>query len=260
MSADDLPELEADALAAIREAKALVDPGADVRARMRSRLLTALPPLPDGGGGGGGEGSAGSAGGGEPTPDAPGRSVAGAVGGGLPRVPLWTVAAALAIGGAAGLLYPRAPVERIVTVQAAPSVTVAAAAAVTATVAAPVLPSIDTRDLPDAVSPAAPVVPASGSAAPGASALDLAAERTMLDVARTALGRGNGANALVACDDHARRFPRGALAEEREAIAVQALVLEHRGEDARARAERFRKTHPRSILLPAVLAAAGVEP
>ncbi|MDB4936956.1 MAG: hypothetical protein JWP87_3928, partial [Labilithrix sp.] len=81
-----------------------------------------------------------------------------------------------------------------------------------------------------------------------------------LDVARTALGRGDGPNALAACDDHARRFPRGALGEEREAIAVQALVLEQRTTDARARAERFRKRHPRSILLPAVLAAAGLDP
>ena len=249
MSADDLPELEPAALAALREAKALVEPGAAVRARMRSRLLTALPPLPDGGGG---EESGGGA---EPAPSAPAAPAAR----GLPRVPLWTVAAALAIGGAAGQLYPRAPVERIVTVHASPVVAAAPATPSAVVPAVQVLPSIDTRDLPDAVSPVAALAPAYVPGV-GAGAADLAAERTMLDVARTALGRGNGANTLVACDDHARRFPRGALAEEREAIAVQALVLEHRGDEARARAERFRKTHPRSILLPAVLAAAGVEP
>jgi outer membrane protein assembly factor BamD (BamD/ComL family) len=105
-----------------------------------------------------------------------------------------------------------------------------------------------------------PSVPVATASAVGPRVDDLAAERAALDVARTALGRGDGANALAACDDHSRKYPRGALAEEREAIAVQALVLEHRGDDARARAERFRKTHPRSILLPAVLAAAGIDP
>ena len=236
MSADhDLPELPEDAREAIAGAKALglVEPGDAVRARMRARLVGALPP------GGGSEGGGGSGGGGG--------------GAALPRAPLWVVAAALAVGGAAGWLVPRAPVERIVVVPAT-----AVAVAPSATVAtAPTLPSIDTKDLPSAPS-AGSTTNAGASAA--RSGDDLAAERAALDVARTALGRGDGANALAACDDHARKFPRGALAEEREAIAVQALVLEHRSDDARARAERFRKTHPRSILLPAVLAAAGVEP
>lgn len=235
MSADDLPELPDDARAAVADAKRLVDPGVAVRARMRSRLAQALPPPPDGGG----EGGSGS-------------------GGGLPRAPLWVVAAALAVGAAAGVLYPRAPVERVIYIDA-PARSVSSAAATAAAVptaiateapaVASALPVIDMKDLPSV---------ASAPARSGGS--DLAAERALLDVARTALGRGAGANALTSCDEHAKKFPGGALAEEREAIAVQALVLEHRPEDARARAERFRKTHPRSILLPAVLAAAGVDP
>jgi hypothetical protein len=247
---DDLPELPADAREAVEAAKAigLAGPGDDVRARMRARLVGALP----GGGGSGGEGGGGGG--------------SGGVGAGLPRAPLWVVAAALAVGGAAGLLVPRAPVERIVVVN---SPAASSAASNLASAPLPGLPSIDAKDLPPAPSAAsaasaATVVAGANGAVDAASSArggdDLAAERAALDVARTALGRGDGANALVACDDHARKFPRGALAEEREAIAVQALVLEHRPDDARARAERFRKTHPRSILLPAVLAAAGVEP
>lgn len=241
MSTDDeLPELPADAREAIAAAKAagLLGPSSDVRARMRARLVGALP----GGGGGEGEGGSGSGSG---------------SGAGLPRAPLWVVAAALAVGGAVGLLVPRAPVERVIVVNAP---AVSAAASVVASAASPGLPSIDTRDLPSAPSIAARTNAGADASAARGGDDHLAAERAALDVARTALGRGDGANALAACDEHARRFPRGALGEEREAIAVQALVLEHRSDDARARAERFRKTHPRSILLPAVLAAAGVEP
>jgi hypothetical protein len=245
MSTDDLPDLPPDALAAIVDAKRLVDPGEAIRARMRSRLAQALPPPPDGGGQGGDEGG-GTSGGGK------------GGGGAFPKAPAWVVAAALAVGGVAGLAYPRAPVERVVYVdvpaRAVP--TVVAAAPASAPSSTPML-SVDMKDLPSVPTVASAV--STGSAA-GPAGNELAAERALLDVARTALGRGAGTNALTACDDHARKFPRGVLAEEREAIAVQALVLEHRSEDARGRAERFRKTYPRSILLPAVLAAAGVDP
>ena len=235
MSPDDTPELPPEARDALAHAKTIEGPDDAVRARMRARLLSALPPLPDGGGG-------------EGEPPAGGGGGAGA----MPKVPLWAVGVALLVGGAAGLSYPRTPVEHVV-VMPGPALTVSTSAP-PASVAAPAssLPSIDMKDLPS--------MPVASAAAIGPRSDDLAAERAALDVARTALGRGDGPNALAACDDHARRFPRGALAEEREAIAVQALVLEHRGDDARARAERFRKTHPRSILLPAVLAAAGIDP
>jgi hypothetical protein len=166
------------------------------------------------------------------------------------------VAAAFVVGGVAGVMVPRTPVERVLVVPgpaASPSIASPSVASVATVPVLPALPTIDMKDLPSVPS----VAVDAGGARNGA---DLAAERALLDIARTALGRGDGANALAACDDHARKFPRGALGEEREAIAVQALVLEHRGEDARTRAERFRKTHPRSILLPAVLAAAGIEP
>lgn len=245
MSADDLPELPPDAREALADAKRLEGPGDDVRARMRARLAAALPPPPDGGDGGDGDGG----GGGEPA------GGAGALGA-LPKVPLWVAALALVAGAAGGLLYPRAPIERVVVMPGPPLVVSPSSAPVLPLASASPAPSsvrtIDMKDLP--------LLPAAVPDAGPARGDDLAAERAALDVARTALGRGDGANALAACEDHAKKYPRGALAEEREAIAVQALVLEHRTDDARARAERFRKTHPRSILLPAVLAAAGIEP
>ena len=241
MSTDLPPELEPDALAAVRDARRIVEPPSDVRARMRARLLANLPPRPDGDGGDDGGGSPG-----EPPPQAPSSA--------MPKVPLWTVAAALAVGLSGGLLYPRAPEVRVVTVVAQPSAITPVASIPPAAAPSSTLPSIALRDLPSAVPSVAP--PAGSYASPGAA---LEAERAMLDVARTALGRGDGAHALTACDDHARRFPRGVLAEEREAIAVQALLLAHRSDDAQARAERFQKSYPRSIFLPAVLAAVGID-
>jgi hypothetical protein len=88
----------------------------------------------------------------------------------------------------------------------------------------------------------------------------LAREQSVLDTARIGLGRDDGAAALAACDEHARRFPRGQLREEREAIAIQALVLLKHDEEARDRADRFARAYPTSALLPAVRDALGVGP
>ena len=82
----------------------------------------------------------------------------------------------------------------------------------------------------------------------------------MLDPARTALGRGDGASALLGVKKHEQRFPKGQLTEEREAIAVQALVALGRGDEARARGERFERTYPNSVLAPAVNAALDAIP
>ncbi|MBS2020034.1 MAG: hypothetical protein JST00_44645 [Deltaproteobacteria bacterium] len=237
---DPIPELDPDVLSVVREARRIVEPDDVARARMRARLRAALPPAPGGGDGGDDGGAASPAPTTTPT---------------LPKVPLWTVAAALAVGLTGGLLYPRTPVERVVTIGAPPVIVTSADRAS----APPTVPSIAIADLPSAL-PDAPLPSARVAAASASSGNALEAERALLDVARTALGRGDGPNALDACDAHAKKFPRGALGEEREAIAVQALVLAQRSEDAKQRAERFRKAYPRSILLPAVLAAAGIEP
>jgi hypothetical protein len=100
--------------------------------------------------------------------------------------------------------------------------------------------------------------PAVEKTAPSASAPQegtLAAERAVLDVARSALARGDGAHALEAAERHGRMFPRGQMAEEREAIAVQALVRLGRVDEARARGDRFRSRFPNSVLGPVIDAA-----
>jgi hypothetical protein len=114
---------------------------------------------------------------------------------------------------------------------------------------------------PDVPEPSASAATAddAGTAQPRPSD-SLAAERALLDPARTALGRGDGASALDAVHKHEARFASGKLAEEREAIAVQALVVLHRTDDARARAARFQQRYPGSVLAPSVAAALETAP
>jgi hypothetical protein len=86
---------------------------------------------------------------------------------------------------------------------------------------------------------------------------DLAAERAILEQARTALAQRDSRAALAALLSHARRFPQGRLAELREALWVEALVLAGRPDEARARADRFRARYPHSLFLGAVVQALG---
>jgi hypothetical protein len=80
----------------------------------------------------------------------------------------------------------------------------------------------------------------------------LAAEQALLDPARAALAQGDGAGALARLAQHERRFPNGALAQEREAMTIRALVLAGDRDAARARAESFRSRYPGSLLTPMI--------
>jgi hypothetical protein len=75
-------------------------------------------------------------------------------------------------------------------------------------------------------------------------------ERKLLEPARAAIAGHDYPAALAAIAVHERRFPSGQLAEEREALRVQALVGEHRTDEARRAASAFRKRFPNSVLLP----------
>jgi outer membrane protein assembly factor BamD (BamD/ComL family) len=72
-----------------------------------------------------------------------------------------------------------------------------------------------------------------------------AAETKLLERAQIAL-RSQPAEALVLCNDHVRRFPAGTLTQEREVIAVEALVKLGRRDEARSRADRFEARFPGS--------------
>lgn len=108
--------------------------------------------------------------------------------------------------------------------------------------------AVDAGTLPAAPAPS----PATTTAPRGDS---IAAERAILDGARRALEQGDGATALSATERHARTFPGGALVQEREGIAIRALVLLGRRDEGRARAQRFVARYPDSLLRPAVEAA-----
>jgi len=166
-------------------------------------------------------------------------------------LPLWAAPALLALGGTLGFMVATntATRERIVE-RPGPTVTV------TVTVPAPALqpmaPSLSPEALPSALSP----MPSAGaSAAQGPHhGPDLAKERAMLDVARTALGRSDGASALTAARAHQAAFPRGALREESDAIEFQALMLLHDGK-AQSRGRQFLAKYPKSLYGPAIEAA-----
>ena len=84
---------------------------------------------------------------------------------------------------------------------------------------------------------------------------DFAAERALLETARTALSRGQSDAALEVLSRHARRFSHGRLVEERESLWVQALVQAGRDPEARERGERFRRQFPSSLFQPIIDAA-----
>jgi hypothetical protein len=58
--------------------------------------------------------------------------------------------------------------------------------------------------------------------------------------------RSDPAGALDLAEQHAERFPSGALAQEREVIAIEALVGLHRDSEARDRAQHFVRDFPGS--------------
>ncbi|HVY44424.1 MAG TPA: hypothetical protein VHB21_01045 [Minicystis sp.] len=115
-------------------------------------------------------------------------------------------------------------------------------------------PALDPNALPDAPSSSAAgrrasersVASADAPASSAESDEDLAEERSLIDTARAAIGRGNAAGALEKLEEHARRFPRGRLTEEREALWVMALS----GAARDARAAAFHERFPKSLLLP----------
>ncbi|MGZ6164266.1 MAG: hypothetical protein ACXWLS_13115 [Myxococcaceae bacterium] len=85
----------------------------------------------------------------------------------------------------------------------------------------------------------------------------LGEERALLDRARADIASGSLSAADSLLVRHAREFPAGQLAEEREALVIRLLVREGRIGEARVRATRFRQAHPRSIQLPGIADALG---
>ena len=75
----------------------------------------------------------------------------------------------------------------------------------------------------------------------------LAAERHLLDAARTAIVQGEPERAVAQLERHRAQFPDGLLVEERDAMMVEALAKASRTSEARALAESFRAKYPGSL-------------
>lgn len=110
-----------------------------------------------------------------------------------------------------------------------------------AVVAAPVVLA------PPVVPVTAPIAaPSPLVAAPPVERDDLPSELRWIERAQTALAAGDPGAAQAALRGHARAFPRGHLAEEREALSVQCLCASGRAEEARRAAAAFVARHPTS--------------
>ncbi|MFT3765047.1 MAG: hypothetical protein QM820_05970 [Minicystis sp.] len=128
---------------------------------------------------------------------------------------------------------------------------------------------IDVAPVPPPSSPAAPPSASASTSAPPPAPLpatasataapsprgNLTRERELLDAAHAALARGRPGDALAAAERHAAQWPRGYLGEEREVVLIQALAALGRRGEAEQRAAQYRRTHPKSLFLPAVDAA-----
>ncbi len=276
MSEPDLPPLPNDLASLLDAEKTRPEPAANVQDRLFSRLeasIAALPPGPGGGGAGGGDGgghSGGGARGGEgaggsaATAKAGGATAASVatkatLGAGLLAKPIALATATFALGSALGVavehatLRPEPPRTKIVyvdrVVPLAP--TNARAAAPEDSVAIVPLPGSRLATRSTASGGAA----SSSSDAPQGHDAQLAGERSLIEIARTALSKNDTTAALDALGKHDAKYPHGQLAEEREALAVQALAGSGRTNEARARSARFKRDFPGSMLTPVVNSA-----
>lgn len=123
---------------------------------------------------------------------------------------------------------------------------------------APVLAPVEPFEPPAALtapSAVAPIVPkpaperSSRATAPPES---YAAELSLLRRAHTAYAARDFSGALGFVAEHARRFPNGRLAEEREALRVRSLASSGRTTEAQRAAAAFANRFPRSVLLPRI--------
>jgi hypothetical protein len=224
MTHDELEPMDPEFAALLATEKVVAEPAAALKERVLARVVASIGAPPGGGGGGGGGTSRGAA----------SRLVS--------AHPLAMLASTFALGFAAGAaaVYgsSRAGEGRAARIAIASLPRVASTSAPAATAASANTAPPETSAQSEAARPAPSRSPDSRG---------LAAERTLLDVARAALSRGEAANAIAAAERHAAEFPDGQLAEEREAILIRALVQSGSMESARARARRFHARFPQSI-------------
>jgi hypothetical protein len=256
-----------DTIAALLAAeRSALGPRAEVAERLWARVEASVAA-------GGGEGGDEGGGGGGTTTIAGTGALAG---------PWSRLVPGLVVGvvvGAAGHALLRAPeIVRVeVPVEVVRTVTVTVAVERTAILAEPpsprVVPELGRREAPSArpapersAAPASPPretppadtpAPATPEVRPSDDAL--AQERRLIDRARAALARGRTSDAREALAEHRDQHRAGRLAEERDALEVVALARLGLLVEARAAADRFFATYPRSFLKRTVEAAIATD-
>lgn len=134
------------------------------------------------------------------------------------------------------------------------------AASARAVRSAPLVPSATVEPFPSSQAPVAPLPPSPAAPHPkpvprpsdsehdGAAAAEAQPtpdELALVARAQAALARTPGA-ALSIVAEHERAFPHGALTQEREVVAIDALLRLNRRAEAEARAARFHQRFPGS--------------
>jgi len=100
--------------------------------------------------------------------------------------------------------------------------------------------------------PRNPTAPSGVLVVPEGPAGDLAGEAALLDEAREAVARRDGAAALALLAQHGRAFPRPALADEAFVLRAEALSVQGEGARLRALALPWLASHPASPYAPRV--------
>jgi len=149
--------------------------------------------------------------------------------------------AAVAAGAVAALHGRSAPAPRVAAPPSAPVTSAGPAPAGS--------PSLHDEPAPPIARPRATRV---GATRVGLKGDPFAGELELLQRAHTAYTRREFSLALTLIAEHARRFPRARLAEQREALRVRSLAGAGRADEAHRAAAAFAAQFPRSVLLPRV--------
>jgi hypothetical protein len=117
-------------------------------------------------------------------------------------------------------------------------------------------PPVQVAEAPAVESPSEPSAPVSPERSGGASVgetakpgVEIRQEVALLSKAQAALSRGRPQEALEALSEHALRFPRGVLTEERVATRARTLCALNRRQEAETELKRIERLNPTSAYL-----------
>lgn len=164
--------------------------------------------------------------------------------------------AAIVWGLTTGRPSPRLPPAFVASTTITATTTTSITTTPATTMAASASAAAITTAAPSGLSPSPRAKPPAMPASAPSTIDDPAAEAALLRRAQTEL-RTDPQRALATCDAHARQFRPATLAQEREVVAIDALVRLGRHDEAKARAARFFSTFPGSGHRPRIEALVG---